>query len=420
MIRPRYSIFSLARNALDYHRNWTEAWRSPAPRPHYKVVIVGAGGHGLATAYYLAKEHGITDVAVLDKGWLGGGNVARNTTIVRSDYLFDESIALYDKSLTLWHDLSRELNFNTMFSPRGIVKLIHNRDGVREAERRSAALRLSGVDSEILTPAQVKRRAPLVDISPKATHPVLGATLQKRGGIARHDAVAWGYARAADARGVDLIQHCEVIGFRIEGGRVKGVETVRGFIGADAVALVPAGHSGMLAAKAGFRLPIESVTMQAMVSEPVKPCLDTVVMTPIPFSVSQSDKGELVFGMSTEPYNSYSQRGTLPHIEQICANVVAVMPGVSRLRMLRKWGGVLDVSRDVSPIMGHTPVAGMYINCGWGTGGFKSIPGSGWAFAHAIAQDRPHDLMLPFGLDRFTAGALIDEHAASGSFEAFK
>ena len=415
MLRPRYSIFSLARNALDYHRNWTEAWRSPAPKPHYKVVIVGAGGHGLATAYYLAKEHGITDVAVLDKGWLGGGNVARNTTIVRSDYLFDESIALYDKSLSMWRDLSRELNFNTMFSPRGIVKLIHNRDGVREAERRSAALRLSGVDCELLSPAQVKRRAPMVDVAPGASHPVLGATLQKRGGIARHDAVAWGYAR-----GVDLIQHCEVTGFRIEGGRVKGVETVKGFIGADAVALVPAGHSGMLAAKAGFRLPIESVTMQAMVSEPVKPCLDTVVMSPIPFSLSQSDKGELVFGMSTEPYNSYSQRGTLPHIEQICANVVSVLPGLSRLRMMRKWGGVLDVSRDVSPIMGHTPVAGMHINCGWGTGGFKSIPGSGWAFAHSIAEDRPHDLMLPFGLNRFSAGALIDEHAASGSFEAFK
>ncbi|MBT5414361.1 MAG: sarcosine oxidase subunit beta family protein [Rhodospirillaceae bacterium] len=420
MPRPRYSIFSLARNALAYHQNWTEAWRSPAPKPHYKVIIVGAGGHGLSTAYYLAKEHGITDVAVLDKGWLGGGNVARNTTIVRSDYLFGESIALYDKSLSMWHDLSRELNFNTMFSPRGIVKLIHNRDGQREAERRFNALRLAGVDSEMLTPLQVKRLAPMVDISPGAAHPVLGATLQRRGGIARHDAVAWGYARAADALGVDMIQHCEVTGFRIEGGRVKGVETVQGFIGADAVALVPAGHVGVLAAKAGFRLPIESVTMQAMVSEPVKPCLDTVVMSPIPFSLSQSDNGEFVFGMSTEPYNSYSQRGTLPHIEEISANAVSVLPGLSRLRMLRKWGGVLDVSRDVSPIMGRTPVEGMYVNCGWGTGGFKSIPGSGWAFSHMIAQDRPHDLMLPFGLDRFAAGALIDEHAASGSFEAFK
>ncbi|MGE0094776.1 MAG: sarcosine oxidase subunit beta family protein [Alphaproteobacteria bacterium] len=411
----RYSIWSLLRNARSYHEDWAEAWRSPEPKPEYDVIIIGAGGHGLATAYYLAKEHGITNVAVVEKGWLGGGNVARNTTIVRSNYLSPESAFLYDKAMELWPGLSRELNYNVMFSPRGLINVAHSREDMIELRRRVRALQLNGIESSMLTTAEIAEKAPILDCSPTAPHPVLGGSWQAKAGIARHDAVAWGYARAADARGVDMIQNCEVTGIRREGGRVTGVETVRGTIRAKKVAIVTAGHSGVVAAMAGFRLPLTAYTMQAFVSEPMKPMLDTVVMSSKLVSVSQSDKGELVIGMSTEPYASYSQRGSLPEIERVAQTMTELYPCTRRVRMLRKWGGTVDVPVDASPIMGKTPVENLFINVGWGTGGFKSIPGSGFVFAHTIATGEPHPLAAPFGLDRFASGRLISEHGATGA-----
>jgi sarcosine oxidase subunit beta len=414
-MKPRYSIFSLARNALNYHEDWQQVWRSPDPKPEYEVVIVGGGGHGLATAYYLAKEHGITNVAVLEKGWLGGGNTGRNTTIVRSNYLWDESAAIYEHSLKLWEGLSQELNFNVMFSQRGVMNLAHNQHELRELHRRVNAIRLNGIDSEVLDAEQVKAYCPILNTSPTARYPVLGASLQRRGGTARHDAVAWGYARAADARGVDIIQNCEVTGFRISNGRVQGVETTRGAIGAKKVACVTAGHSSVMAALAGFRLPIESHPLQALVSEPVKPILDCVVMSPaVHVYVSQSDKGELVLGAGIDHYNSYAQRGSPIIIENQLNALTELFPIFGRLRMLRQWGGIVDVCPDASPIIGKTPVEGLYFNCGWGTGGFKATPGSGWVFAYTIAQDRPHPLNAPFGLERFVSGYLVDEHGAAG------
>ena len=411
----RYSLVSLLKHALRYHEDWPRGWRDAEPKPSYDVVIVGGGGHGLATAYYLAKVHGITDVAVVEKGWLGGGNTGRNTTIVRSNYLRDEAARLYDFALELWPDLSRELNFNVMFSPRGVLNLGHTLQEMRDIERRVNANRLNGIDGEVLGPAELEARVPLLNCSPGARYPVLGASWQPRGGVARHDAVAWGYARAADALGVDLIQQTPVTGIRVRDGRVTGVETDRGFIAARIVACVVAGHSGVLAAMAGLRLPIESRPLQALVSEPLKPCLDTVVMSnAVHCYISQADKGDLVIGAGADAYTGYGQRGSFHIIEHSLAAVCELFPAFSRVRMNRQWGGIVDVCPDACPIIGKTPVGGLYFNCGWGTGGFKSTPGSGYVFADTIAHDRPHPLAAPFALSRFEGGALIDEHGAAG------
>lgn len=408
----RYSVFSLLRNSVNYHQDWQRAWRSPEPKRDYDVVIVGGGGHGLATAYYLAKECGINNVAVIEKGWLGGGNTGRNTTIVRSNYLYDESAGIYEHALKLWESLSQELNYNVMFSPRGLLHLAHNVHDMQEIGRRGNAIRLNGIDSEFLTPAQVKEMVPFINL--QCRYPVMGALLQRRGGTARHDAVAWGYARAADALGVDIIQNCEVTGFDIETNNVTAVRTTRGTIGAKKVGCVVAGHCSVLADMAGFRLPIESVPLQALVSEPIKPILDCVVMSgSVHAYISQSDKGELVIGAGSDLYNSYSQRGSFDIIEETVGPVVELYPIFSRMKMLRQWGGIVDVTVDRSPILTKTPVKNLFFNCGWGTGGFKATPGSGNVFAHSIAKGEMHPIAEPFSMYRFNTGALIDEGAAA-------
>ena len=406
----RYSIFSLVRNAWSRQRDWQPVWRYPEPKPAYDVIIIGAGGHGLATAYYLAKEHGISNVAVLEKGWLGGGNTGRNTTIVRSNYMLDGNAQFYEHSLKLWEGLSQELNFNVMFSQRGVINLAHTDPQLDAFARRGNTMRLNGIDAEMLTRDQVQAAVPLLDCSANTRYPVMGGLIQRRGGTARHDAVAWGYARAADARGVDIIQNCEVTGLRRDGTRVVGVETTRGNIDAKKIGIVVAGNSSRLAAMVGMRLPIESHVLQAMVSEPIKPLLDTVVTSGAAhLYISQTDKGELVFGGDLDGYNSYAQRGNLPLIEHVVQAAVTMFPCLSRLRLMRTWGGVVDMTMDGSPIIGKLPVEGLYLDGGWCYGGFKATPGSGWCFAHTMAQDRPHDLNAAFTLERFHSGHLLDE-----------
>ena len=408
-----YSLFSLARNAIGHHEGWHEAWRSPPPKPSYSVVIVGGGGHGLATAYYLAKEHGIADIAVLEKGWLGGGNTARNTTHVRSDYILDENAHFYEASVKLWEGLSADLNYNVMFSQRGMIRTGHFDAQVQALLRRGNGMRLNGIDAVFLSREKVRRLAPALDFSSTARFPITGAFFQPRAGNARHDAIAWGFARAADARGVDIIQNCEVTGFAIEHGRVLGVETTCGFISAEKVGLAVAGHTGHVAALAGLTLPIEAHLLQAMVTEPVKPILDTVVSFGAGhFYTNQTDKGEIVMGGDLDGYNSYAQRGNLPMIEHVAAAAITAFPCFGRLRIMRHWAGVMDMTMDGSPIIGKTPIDNLYLNGGWCYGGFKATPASGWCFAHTIAQDRPHPLNAPFGLDRFERGYTIDERGA--------
>ena len=405
----RYSAFNIVLQALRGNRGWQPVWREPDPKPSYDVIIVGGGGHGLATAYYLAKNHGITNIAVIEKGYLGSGNVGRNTTIIRSNYLLPGNIPFYEHSMKLWEGLEQDLNYNAMVSQRGVLNLYHSdaqRDGYA---RRGNAMRMNGIDAELLDCDGVKTLVPFLDFD-NARFPIQGGLVQRRGGTVRHDAVAWGYARGADQRGVDLIQNCEVTGIRTEAGRVTGVDTTRGFIGARKVGLAVAGNTSRLAAMAGFRLPIESHVLQAFVSEGLKPVID-IVMTfgAGHFYVSQSDKGGLVFGGDIDGYNSYAQRGNLPVIEDVMEGAMAVWPGLGRIRVLRHWGGIMDMSMDGSPIIDRTPVDGLYLNGGWCYGGFKATPASGFCFAHLIARDEMHPVARAYRLDRFASGAVIDE-----------
>jgi sarcosine oxidase subunit beta len=413
-MRTRYSAWNLFA-AAPSHADWAPAWREAQPKPRYDVIIVGGGGHGLATAYYLAKNHGITDVAVLEKGWIGGGNTGRNTTVVRSNYLYPESARLYEFALKLYEGLSRELNFNIMLSQRGILTLAHSRHDLESQSRWANAMRFNGIDAEMLDVEQVRQLEPRLNFSPDARFRIHGGFLQPRAGTARHDAVAWAYARAASALGVDIIQDCRVTGFVHEGGRVAGVETTRGVLRADRTAIAVAGHSSQLAALAGVRLPITSYALQAMVSEPVKPVLNTVSLSPpVGAYFSQSDKGEVVIGGALDHFPSYAQRGSFAVTQQVLAAFAETFPSLARLKLLRQWSGIVDVVQDSSPIIGPTPVPGLFINCGWGTGGFKAIPVGGWTLAHVLATGRNHELAEPFQLERFRTGRLVDEAAAAG------
>jgi sarcosine oxidase subunit beta len=389
-------------------------WRNPEPKGSYDAVIVGAGGHGLATAYYLARNHGITNTAVLERGWLAGGNMARNTTIIRSNYLWDESAAIYEHALTLWEGLADELGVDVLLSQRGVLNLAHTLQDVREGTRRVQANRLNGIDAEWLTPDEAREVCPILDVSTSTRYPVLGATFQPRAGIAKHDYVAWAYARGADARGVDLVQNCEVTGFLRDGDRVVGVRTARGDIRAGLVGMAAAGRSSVLADTLGLRLPVQSHPLQALVSELLEPVHPTVVMSnAVHVYVSQAHKGELVMGAGVDQYNGYGQRGSVHVVEQQLAAALELFPVFARARVLRTWGGVVDVTPDASPVLGLTPFENLYVNCGWGTGGFKATPAAGWVLAHTMATGAPHELNAPFTLERFTTGALIDEHGAA-------
>ena len=411
----KFSAWSLLKEAFGGHQGWQPQWRRAAPKTAYDAIIVGGGGHGLGAAYYLAAEHGLTNIAVLEKGWIGGGNTGRNTTVIRSNYLFDESAQLYDHSLKLWNDLSQVLNYNVMFSPRGVMMLAHTVHDVQVSKRHVHANRGNGVDNEWLTPEQAKAFCPPLNIESNIRYPVMGAALQRRGGTARHDAVAWGYARAADALGVDIIENCEVTGIRRDAaGAVEAVETSRGLIKSRRIGVSAAGHSSVVMGMAGIHLPLESFPLQALVSEPIKPIVPCVIMSnSIHAYISQSDKGELVIGAGSDAYTSYTQRGSMFINAHTLSAICELFPMFRRMRMLRNWGGVVDVTPDRSPIVAKTAVPGLYVNCGWGTGGFKATPGSAHLFAWTIAKDEPHPINAPFTIERFRDGLLIDEAAAA-------
>ena len=412
-MKKKYSIFSNAKNALKGHKDWPKMWRSPEPREFYDVIIIGGGGHGLGTAYYLAKEHGLKNIAVIEKGWLGGGNTGRNTTIIRSNYLWDDSAHLYEHSLKLWENLSTELNYNVMFSQRGVMNLAHNEHDIKEIKRRVSANNLNGIDSLWLSKEEIQKKVPIMNTD-NLRYPVLGASYQPRGGTARHDAVAWGFAMRADEMGVDIIQNCEAHQIKTKNGKIEGVETSKGFIRANKVGVVASGHTGVLAETAGIRLPLQSKPLQALVSEPIKPIIDTVVMSSAVHAyVSQSDKGELVIGAGTDGYNSFTQRGGFDIIEETVRAMVELYPVFGKMKMLRQWGGIVDICPDASPIISKCDVEGLFFNCGWGTGGFKATPGSANVFAHTIAKNEAHQINSAFNLDRFASGKLVDEHGAA-------
>ena len=412
-MEKKYSIFSIAKNALSNHQDWPKMWRSPEPREFYDVIIIGGGGHGLGTAYYLAKEFGLKNIAVIEKGWLGGGNTGRNTTIIRSNYLWDDSAHLYEHSLKLWENLSNDLNYNVMFSQRGVMNLAHNEHDIKEIKRRISANNLNGIDSLWLSKEEIQEKVPIMNTD-NLRYPVLGASFQPRGGVARHDAVAWGFAMRADEMGVDIIQNCEAHQIKTKNGKIEGVETSKGFIRANKVGVVASGHTGVLAETAGVRLPLQSKPLQALVSEPIKPIIDTVVMSSAVHAyVSQSDKGELVIGAGTDSYNSFTQRGGFDVIEDTIRAMVELYPVFGKMKMLRQWGGIVDICPDASPIISKCDVDGLFFNCGWGTGGFKATPGSANVFAHTIAKNQPHHINAAFSLDRFVSGKLVDEHGAA-------
>lgn len=411
----RYSAWALLREGLRGNRGWGQAWRSPTPKDGYDVVIIGGGGHGLATAYYLTKNHGITNIAVIEKGWLGGGNTGRNTTVIRSNYFYPESAALYDHSVKLYEGLSRDLNYNVMFSQRGMMNLCHSEPDMEMAARQVNAMRLNGVDAELLDAKQVQTLEPALNFSPAMRFPIHGGVIQRRGGTGRHDAVAWGLARAADAAGVDIIQNCEVTDLIIEGGRCTGVETSRGTIRAGVVGAAVAGHSSVLAKMGSYDLPITSYALQAFVSEPIKPVLHRTTLSPaFGTYASQSDKGGLVIGGGLDRVPSYGQRGNMPVQEHVLSAFCEMFPSLAKVKLLRHWAGIVDVTPDSSPIIGPAGVEGLYLNCGWGTGGFKAIPAGGYFLAHLLAEGRHHPISAPFDLNRFTTGSLIDEAASSG------